>query len=42
MSTFGLVLTVAVTVAVVIAILLFEKKRAKQIERDLGRGRRRD
>ena len=41
-SLFSLILTIAVTLAVVVAILLFEKKRAQQIERDvsdMARGR---
>lgn len=36
MSTFGLIATIIVTIAVVVAILLFEKKRAQQIERDVS------
>jgi len=35
-STFGLIATIIVTIAVVVAILLFEKKRAQQIERDVS------
>ena len=44
MNTFSVVLTVVVLVAIAVAILLFEKKRAQEIERDLGdmaRGSRR-
>lgn len=36
MNAFSVVLTVVVLVAIAVAILLFEKKRAKEIERDLG------
>ena len=36
MTVYSLVATVVVMIAIVVAILLFEKKRAKQIERDLG------
>lgn len=35
MDSFGMVLTIVVLVGVAVFILLFEKKRAKQIERDL-------
>jgi hypothetical protein len=34
-SAFGLVMTIVVTIGVVVAILLFEKRRAEGIERDL-------
>jgi hypothetical protein len=40
-SLWGLVLTVAVTLAVVVFILVFERRRAREIERDL-RGARDD
>ena len=36
MNTYSLVLTIVITLAVVAAILLFERKRARQIEHDLG------
>jgi Sec-independent protein translocase protein TatA len=47
MTLFEVVLAVVLTIAVVIAILLFERRRAQQIERDVGemareRRRRRD
>lgn len=43
MDAFGLVLTVLVMLGVVVAILVFERRRAKGIEDDLRRmGRRRD
>jgi hypothetical protein len=35
-DAFGLVLTVVVLLAVAVLILLFEKRRAQGIERDLG------
>ena len=35
MDAFGLVLTVAVTIGVVVLILLFERRRAREIEHDL-------
>ncbi len=35
MSPFGLVVTIAVLVAIAAAILLFERRRAEQIEDDL-------
>ncbi len=35
MDAFGVVLTVAVLVAVAVFILLFERRRAKEIEKDL-------
>lgn len=49
MTLYSAVLTIVVLVAVAVLILLFERKRARQIERDLGarddqhrtRGRRR-
>jgi hypothetical protein len=44
-SAFGLVMTIVVTIGVVVAILLFEKRRAEGIERDLtdeARRRRRE
>lgn len=40
MSLFGVVLTVAVLVGVAVFILAFERKRAKEIERDLRQGAR--
>ncbi|MDF1605763.1 hypothetical protein [Nocardioides sp. YIM 152315] len=36
MTTFGLVVMIVVTVGVVVAILLFERRRAEGIERDLA------
>jgi hypothetical protein len=39
-SAWGVVLTVAVLVAVAVFILLFERKRAKEIEEDLRQGLR--
>lgn len=42
MDAFGLVVTVVVMIGVVVAILLFEKRRAQRIERDtrsMARGR---
>ena len=42
MDAFGLVVTVAVMIGVVVAILLFERRRAERIERDtrdMARGR---
>ena len=41
MDAFGLVLTVAVTIGVVVLILLFERRRAREIEHDLREERRR-
>jgi len=35
MATFSLVLMIAVVLGVVVLILLFERRRARQIERDL-------
>lgn len=35
MELFGLVVTVVVTLGVVVLILLFERKRARRIQRDL-------
>ena len=37
MDVAGLVVTVVVTTGVVVAILLFERRRAEQITRDTGR-----
>lgn len=36
MATFSLVLMIAVVIGVVVMILLFERRRAQQIERDLS------
>lgn len=36
-ATFGLVLTIVVMVAIAVFILLFEKRRAREIESDLRR-----
>ena len=36
MNAYGVILTIVVLVAIAVAILLFEKKRAKEIEHDLG------
>jgi hypothetical protein len=35
MTTFGLLVMIAVVIGVVVMILLFERRRAQQIERDL-------
>ncbi|SFC33424.1 hypothetical protein SAMN04487968_105217 [Nocardioides terrae] len=35
MATFSMVLMIAVVIGVVVLILLFERRRARQIERDL-------
>jgi len=35
-NAYGVILTIVVLVAIAVAILLFEKKRAKDIEHDLG------
>ncbi len=45
MSAFGLVVTIVVLVAIAVAIAVFERPRARQIERDAaeaGRQQRRD
>lgn len=41
MSVFGLVVTVAVVIGIVVLILLFERRRAQEIERDLRSPRQR-
>lgn len=41
MGTFGLVVTILVTLGVVVAILLFERRRAEGIRRDLAEEARR-
>jgi hypothetical protein len=40
MDVFGLVVSVVVTVAVVVGILLFERQRAERIDEDLRESRR--
>jgi hypothetical protein len=35
MNTFGLVVTIVVLLAIALAILLFERRRAREIEHDL-------
>ena len=40
MTVYSVVVTIVVMLAIVVAILLFEKKRAQQIERDLGESAR--
>jgi hypothetical protein len=37
-EVFGLVVMIVVTIGVVVLILLFERKRAQEIEQDLGSG----
>ncbi|QZY29957.1 hypothetical protein [Nocardioides coralli] len=34
---FGVILTIVVMLAIAVLILLFEKRRAREIQRDLGR-----